>query len=60
LDYDRSYVAEIYRDADDADWKSNPSAYVVEQRPVDAKSVLALRLAPGGGLAIRFSGLLRL
>jgi alpha-glucosidase len=54
LDRDRTYVAEIYRDADDADWKTNPTAYKVEQREVDANTVLPLRLAPGGGIAIRF------
>jgi alpha-glucosidase len=54
LDRDRKYVAEIYRDADDADWKTNPTAYTVEQREVDANTVLPLRLAPGGGMAVRF------
>ncbi len=54
LDRDKTYVAEIYRDANDANWKSNPTAYQVEQREVDANTVLTLRLAPGGGIAIRF------
>lgn len=54
LDGDRTYIAEIYRDADDADWKTNPTAYRIEQREVDANTVLPLRLAPGGGIAIRF------
>lgn len=54
LDRNRTYVAEIYRDADDADWKTNPTAYKIEQREVDANTVLPLRLAPGGGIAIRF------
>ena len=31
LDRDRRYVAEIYRDADDADWKTNPTAYKIER-----------------------------
>jgi alpha-glucosidase len=54
LDRDREYVAEVYRDADEANWRDNPSAYAVEKRDVDANTVLALRLAPGGGQAIRF------
>lgn len=54
LDRDRVYVAEIYRDADDADWISNPTAYLVEKTEVDANTVLNVRLAPGGGQAIRF------
>ena len=48
------YRAEIYRDADDADWRNNPTAYMIESRDVDAQTVLYLRLAPGGGQAIRF------
>ncbi len=54
LDRERRYVAEIYRDADDADWKTNPTAYTIERREVDANTVLPLRLAPGGGMAVRF------
>jgi alpha-glucosidase len=54
LDRDRRYMAEIYRDADDADWRSNSTAHSVEQREVDANTVLTLRLAAGGGQAIRF------
>jgi len=48
------YIAEIYRDADDTDWQTNPTAYTIESRPADARTVLKLRLAPGGGQAIRF------
>ncbi len=50
----KSYVAEIYRDADDADWSTNPIAYKIEQQPVTHDSVLPIHLAPGGGEAIRF------
>jgi alpha-glucosidase len=49
----RSYIAEIYRDADDADWETNPHAITVERKPVTASTRLPLRLAPGGGMAIR-------
>jgi alpha-glucosidase len=54
LDRNQKYIAQIYRDADDADWKTNPTAYKIEEREVDANTVLPLRLAPGGGIAIRF------
>ncbi len=46
------YIATIYRDAVDADWKNNPEAYVIEKFLVDAKTKLGLMLAPGGGTAI--------
>ena len=46
------YIATIYRDAADADWKNNPEAYVIEKFVVDAKTKLGLILAPGGGTAI--------
>lgn len=48
------YVAEIYADAADADWKSNPLALDIFRRIVTAQTVFRIRLAPGGGLAIRF------
>lgn len=54
LDAGRQYAATIYRDADHADWKANPEAYVIEKFLVDHKTVLSLRLAPGGGTAISF------
>ena len=49
----KTYVAEIYRDADDADWKNNPIDYQIEKQPVTHDSVLAFHLAPGGGEAVR-------
>ncbi len=54
LDSGRRYEAQIYRDADDADWWKNPTSYTIETRDVDASTVLSIRLAPGGGQAIRF------
>ena len=53
LDEDKRYVATIYRDGDEADWKSNPYDYVIERRSLTGKQSLGLRLAPGGGAAIR-------
>ena len=48
------YRAEIYRDGDNADYRTNPRAMVIEQRIVTSADRLALRLAPGGGAAVRF------
>lgn len=52
LTKEKDYVATIYRDADDADWKNNPEAYKIERFKVDAKTILKLKLANGGGTAI--------
>lgn len=52
LNAGQKYIATIYRDADKAHWKENPEAYVIEKFIVDAKTVVKLKLAPGGGAAI--------
>lgn len=52
LDADKQYIVTIYRDADSADWKNNPEAFVKEQFLADSKTVLKLKLAPGGGTAV--------
>lgn len=49
----RRYVAEIYADGRDAHWRDRPLALEIRQRPVDASTRLSVRLAPGGGQAIR-------
>jgi alpha-glucosidase len=54
LDPGARYVAEIYRDGDQADWQTRPYDLVVEKRKVTAADVLDLRLATSGGVAIRF------
>ncbi|MCG8370309.1 MAG: glycoside hydrolase family 97 protein, partial [Proteobacteria bacterium] len=53
LDGDTAYLATIYRDGDDADWKSNPYDYVIETRAVRRGQAIDVRLAAGGGLAVR-------
>jgi alpha-glucosidase len=50
----RRYRAEIYRDGDAAHWKSAPFDFVRETRTVTSAETLAIRLAAGGGQAIRF------
>lgn len=57
LDAGRTYEAQIYRDGDGADWKTNPFAFTVETRRVRRGDVLTLKLAPGGGEAIRLKAL---
>ena len=52
LDKGSKYVANIYRDAPNADWKENPEAYTIEKFIVDSDTKLNIRLAPGGGAAI--------
>jgi len=54
LEPGRRYRAQIYRDGDKADWKTAPQDIVIEEREVTSADVLTLRLAPGGGQAIRF------
>jgi len=52
LDNGIKYIATIYADAADADWKTNPGAYKIEQFLVDNKTQLKLKLANGGGAAV--------
>ncbi|HEX7062157.1 MAG TPA: glycoside hydrolase family 97 protein [Woeseiaceae bacterium] len=54
LEADADWTAEIYRDGEDADWKTAPYDIVIEKREVAAGDTLELTLAPGGGTAIRF------
>jgi alpha-glucosidase len=54
LEPGRHYRAEIYRDGANAHWDQNPYDYVIESRDVTSTETLELRLAPGGGEAIRF------
>lgn len=54
LDANRTYVAQIYRDGDDADWRTRPHSIAIESRKVRREDTLTLKLAPGGGQAIRF------
>ena len=54
LDEGRRYTAQIYRDGDKANWKTAPQDIVIEERSVTRGDTLTLKLAPGGGQAIRF------
>jgi hypothetical protein len=54
LDKGISYVATIYADGDQADWKDNPELYQIEKFIVEQTTKLPLKLARGGGAAISF------
>jgi alpha-glucosidase len=56
LDPGKRYTAEIYRDGDQADYRtSHRFDIVIEKQEVTAKTTLQLKLAPGGGQAIRLT-----
>ncbi|WP_339914149.1 glycoside hydrolase family 97 protein [uncultured Brevundimonas sp.] len=60
LDPGRRYRAEIYRDGPAANWNPRDGRredIVIESREVTSADTLDLRLAPGGGQAIRFVAL---
>ena len=52
LDNGTKYIATIYEDAPDADWKENPEAYVIKKFIVINKNELSINLAKGGGAAV--------
>ena len=52
LDNGMKYVATLYEDAANADWKDNPGAYMIERFIVNNKDRLSLKLAKGGGAAV--------
>ena len=52
LDPSKKYIATVYADAKNADFKTNPQAYVIKKGIVTAKSMLNLTAVPGGGYAI--------
>ena len=59
LDAGKRYEAQIYRDGDNADYRTNPRSIVIEKRIVTSADRLAARIAPGGGTAVRFVPLSR-
>ena len=50
---DGRYMAVIYEDGPDADYRTNPYPMTIRRLEVDCTSVLSLHLAPGGGVAIQ-------
>ena len=55
LEDGRTYTARIYRDGADAHWEDAPYEYEIEERAMTAEDTLEVRLAPGGGAAVRFA-----
>jgi alpha-glucosidase len=49
----RRYVAEIYRDAPEANWVTNPTALTITQQSVAQGQTLRIGMAGAGGQAIR-------
>jgi hypothetical protein len=54
LDPGKTYVATIYADAPDANYKTNPQAYTIRKVLVNNLSALSQFSAAGGGYAISF------
>jgi len=54
LDTNKRWLAHIYRDAGESHWESNPFAHVIEAVEITPGQDFAIRLAPGGGMAVRF------
>jgi len=52
LEPKKTYVVTIYGDAPDAHWETNPMAYAIQSYTVTGKTILTLKLAPGGGAAL--------
>lgn len=52
LDPEKSYVATLYADAPDTDYRTNPEAYTIRTGKVTAKSKLKVEMAAGGGFAL--------
>ncbi|MCE4563189.1 glycoside hydrolase family 97 protein [Maribellus sp. CM-23] len=52
LDAGKTYLATVYADAKDADYKTNPKAYEIKKYVVNSQSKLKQLCAPGGGYAI--------
>lgn len=59
LEPGRRYRAEIYRDGAAAHFETAPFEFTHESRELGSSDALLLRLAPGGGQAVRFAALPR-
>ena len=57
LDEDKPYLATVYMDGPDADYKLNPQSYKIVSGRVDSKTVLKLHSAVAGGYAISIKAL---
>lgn len=55
LDAGKEYEAEIYADGEGANYKINPYPVAISKQKVTNKSVLNIKLAAGGGTAVKFT-----
>jgi len=53
LDAGKTYTVQVYRDADDASWEDNPTAYTIEEFTLGSTDHLSIKMASGGGFAAR-------
>jgi alpha-glucosidase len=54
LEPGKKYMAKIYADGTDAGYKTNPLSIAIEEKEVSSETILPVKLAAGGGLAISF------
>ena len=54
LDNDKVYEVTIYKDAPEADFKTNPQAYDIIKQEVASTDVIVVTAASGGGFAMSF------
>jgi hypothetical protein len=54
LEAGKTYEATVYADAEDAHYRNNPQAYMIEKKTVISEDTLSMFMAPGGGFAISF------
>ncbi len=54
LDAGKEYEATIYADGAGADYKTNPYPVAISTQKVNSKSIINIKLAAGGGTAIKF------
>ncbi len=54
LNEDFNYEAQIYKEVEGANYKINPTQYVIQNIVISGKDSLSINLPEGGGTAIRF------
>ncbi|ATD08500.1 alpha-glucosidase [Pseudoalteromonas piscicida] len=57
LESGKTFEAQIYADGNKAEWKQNPYEMNIYRKKVTSADKLTLKLAAGGGVAIRFKSL---
>lgn len=57
LESGKTFEAQIYADGNKAEWKQNPYEMNIYRKKVTSADKLTLKLAAGGGVAIRFKAL---